>query len=130
MMRRRGESSTKQLHPHYHYHHHPIVLTILEIIRIPKLVDSNPPSPSHLFVPTSPRVTLSLVKRAMKLTADLINSSASYINTLKDRELDLRGKETPHLEEEAHSLHPLTHSHSLTHSLSPTHHHYHPFFPH
>ncbi|KAK9450371.1 leucine-rich repeat-domain-containing protein [Limtongia smithiae] len=34
----------------------------------------------------------------MKLTADLINSSPSYINTLKDRELSLRGHRIPLLE--------------------------------
>ena len=28
----------------------------------------------------------------MRLTAELINTSLSYLNTLKERELDLRGK--------------------------------------
>ncbi|KAK4989535.1 U2 snRNP complex subunit [Elasticomyces elasticus] len=34
----------------------------------------------------------------MRLTADLINQSLSYINTLKERELDLRGHKLPSIE--------------------------------
>lgn len=35
----------------------------------------------------------------MRLTAELINTSLSYLNTLKERELDLRGKLPHHFPE-------------------------------
>jgi hypothetical protein len=34
---------------------------------------------------------------AMRLTAELINFSLSYLNPLKERELDLRGKPSPRI---------------------------------
>ena len=35
------------------------------------------------------------IKRSMRLTAKLINNSLSYLNPLKERELDLRGTTEP-----------------------------------